>query len=424
MFKVISLALLAIVLFGVAGCSTPTVSAGVVQSGKPRVTSPSVTLPDYQALVEGNNQFAFNLYKNLGQADGNVFYSPYSISQALAMTYGGAKGATETGMASALSFTLPQDRLHATFNYLDAHLSQSGQVPSGKDVQFQFHVVNAIWGQKDYSFLPQYLDLLAQNYGAGLRVLDFIKATEASRVAINKWVEDQTANRIKDLVPPGSVNEQTRLVLTNAIYFNASWQSQFKTSNTVQGTFKALNGNGVSASMMKQSTDFRYAEGADYQAVELPYQGNQMSMVLLVPRDGSFQAFEKAMDAATVKAIVDKLQVRRVNLVMPKFSFQSSIGLKQPLTALGMGVAFTQNADFSGIDGKKDLLIQDVLHKAFVAVDEQGTEAAAATAVIVGTTSMPVTVDMTVDHPFIFLIRDISTGSIIFLGRVVNPSAG
>ncbi len=283
-------------------------------------------------------------------------------------------------------------------------------------------MVNAIWGQKGFEFLDPFLDTLAINYGAGLRILDFIQETEPSRVAINDWVSDQTEERIKDLVPPGAINDLTRMVLTNAIYFNAAWLRPFKQEATSNGPFRLLSGSEATVPMMKQIQEFRYGESTDYQAVELPYDGNKLSMVILLPRAGSFEAFEKALSAEVVSGIIGKLEVRQVTLTMPRLEFESSFGLKKALTALGMGVAFTESADFSGMTGKRDLLIQDVLHKAFVSVDEAGTEAAAATAVIVGTTSVPLPAEFKADRPFIFLIRDIPTASTIFVGRVLNPA--
>ena len=225
-------------------------------------------------------------------------------------------------------------------------------------------------------------------------------------------------------MPPGAINTLTRLVLTNAIYFNAAWQYPFQKEATSDRAFNLLNGNSVTVSMMKQTESFRYSEGVDYQAVELPYDGGELSMVILAPRTGQFDAFEKALNAGVLKGITGALATNRVALTIPKFEFESSFGLKKALTTMGMGVAFTPDADFSGIDGKRDLLIQDVLHKAFVSVDEAGTEAAAATAVIIGTTSMPPPpVELTIDRPFMFLIRDIPTGTTIFVGRVLNPTA-
>lgn len=424
MRKAVSLMLVSAMLLGLLACS-PTASGQVLQSDEPRNTSPAVDRTDLEALVAGNNAFALNLYQALRQTGGNLFYSPYSISEALAMTYAGARGETEKSMAEALDFTLSQDRLHPAFNSLDLQLKQRGQGAKGKDGEgFRLHVVNAIWGQKGYTFLEQFLDVLAQNYGAGLRILDFIGQTEQSRITINDWVSDQTEQKIKDLIPQGAINSLTRLVLTNAVYFNAAWQNPFDKNATSNGPFSLLDGSNVTVPMMKQTGSFSYAEGANYQAVELPYDGQELSMVILLPKAGQFETFEKSLDAQVVEEIIGKLQNRQVALTMPKFEYESSFGLKQALTTLGMGVAFTPDADFSGMDGKHDLLIQDVLHKAFVSVDEAGTEAAAATAVIVGITSMPAQpVEVKVDRPFIFLIRDISTGSIIFLGRVINPAA-
>jgi serpin B len=423
MKNIILLMLVSIMLLSMLGCSQA-ISGQLLQSDKPRITSPAVSETDLETLVDGNNAFAFDLYQALRQTDENLFYSPYSISEALAMTYAGARGETEKSMAEALHFTLPQDRLHPAFNSLDLQLKQRGQGAKGKDDEgFRLHVVNAIWGQKDYQFLGQFLDVLAQNYGAGLRLVDFINETEPSRITINKWVSDQTEERIKDLIPQGAINELTRLVLTNAIYFNAAWQYPFEKTTTANGPFFLLNGSNVTVPMMRQTESLRYTEGANYQAVELPYDGQELSMVILLPKAGQFEAFEQSLDAGVVTGIIDRLEGGQVALTMPKFEYEYSLGLKQALTTLGMGIAFTPDADLSGMDGKHDLLIQDVLHKAFVSVDEAGTEAAAATAVIVGLTSIPAQpVEVKIDRPFIFLIRDIATGSVIFIGRVLNPA--
>jgi serpin B len=422
MRKGIAILLVSVILLGLLGC-TSAVSGQVLQSDKPRNTSPAVDETDLTTLVDGNSAFAFDLYQTLRQNGTNLFYSPYSISEALAMTYAGAHGETEKDMAGALDFTLSQDRLHPAFNSLDLQLKERGQEAKGKDEEgFRLHVVNAIWGQKDYKFLGEFLDVLAQNYGAGLRILDFINETEQSRLAINKWVSDQTEERIKDLVPQGAIDQLTRLVLTNAIYFNAAWQYPFNENATSDGLFHLIDGSDVTAPMMKQTESFGYTEGIDFQAVELPYDGQELSMVILLPQAGQFDTFEAKLDAEFFKAIIHKLERHEMVLTMPKFEYASSFGLKQALSTLGMGVAFTTDADFSGMNGERDLFIQDVLHKAFVSVDESGTEAAAATAVIVGVTSVPVQpIEVKIDRPFIFLIRDISTDSILFIGRVLNP---
>jgi len=424
MTRIILSILVIITLLSLLGCGQ-TVSGQMLQSDKQRDTSPSVYEGDLTALIDGNNAFAFELYQVLKQTGGNLFYSPYSISEALAMTYAGARGETEKDMAEALNFTMSQDRLHPAFNSLDLQLKQRGQGAEGKNgAGFRLDVANAIWGQESYKFLAQYLDVLAQNYGAGLRIVDFIKQTEQSRVTINQWVSEQTEDKIRDLIPQGGINEMTRLVLTNAIYFNAAWLYPFNEEATSDGLFFLLDGSSVMVPMMKQTESFGYAEGTDYQAVELPYSGQELSMVILLPKAGQFEDFEDSLDAELVKAIISQLETNEVSLTMPKFEYESSFGLKQALSTLGMGVAFTPDADFSGMDGNHDLLIQDVLHKAFVSVDEAGTEAAAATAVIVGITSMPAQpTQVTINHPFIFLIRDIATGSIVFVGRVLNPAA-
>ncbi|MDP3955293.1 MAG: serpin family protein, partial [bacterium] len=293
----------------------------------------------------------------------------------------------------------------------------------GKDDKgFRLHIVKAIWGQKDYKFLPEFLDLLAENYGTGLRVLDFIKETEPSRITINKWVSDQTEERIKDLIPQGAINELTRLVLTNAIYFNAAWQYPFDKQATANGDFYLPGGSNITVPMMRKTASFGYAEGNGYQAIELPYDGRELSMVILLPEQGSFDSFEALLSSQKARNIIQEIKYRQVALSMPKFKYESSFGLKKALSSLGMAAAFTPDADFSGMNGKRDLFVHDVLHKAFVSVDEAGTEAAAATAVIVGTTSMPAEpIEVKIDRPFIFLIRDVETGTVLFIGRVLNP---
>ena len=425
MKKTVLFILTVFTLLAVVACAQPA-AASELKSDKPRQTAPPVDQSDVAAQVDGNSALAFNLYQVLKDTDGNLFYSPYSISEALAMTYGGARGETEQQMQAALQFKLPQDRLHPAFNSLDIELSKRGQGARGADDQgFRLHVVNAIWGQQGFKFTQQYLDLLAQNYGAGLRIVDYIKDAEKSRQTINQWVSDQTENRIKDLLPQGSIDSLTRLVLTNAIYFNAAWQSQFQKNATADGQFTLLNGNKVSVPMMRQMHTFGYTEGTDYQAVELPYDGNELSMVILLPKADRFKAFEAALKAQQVKDIVQNLKSSEVDLTMPRFKVESQFSLKKALASLGMPIAFSASeADFSGMDGLKDLYISDVVHKAYVNVDENGTEAAAATGVVVGTTSMPAkTYQVTLDHPFIFFIRDIQTGAILFLGRVASPGA-
>jgi serpin B len=429
--KGLMIALVIVLLLLPAMACYQQVAAELLMSDKPRETSPDVSEADLALLIEGNTAFAFDLYEALKGKDGNLFYSPHSISVALAMTYAGARGSTAEQMADTLEFLLEQDRLHPAFNWLDAELASRGEGAQGKDGEgFRLNIVNAIWGQKDYEFLSGFLDVLAENYGAGLRILDFVTEPEESRITINDWVSDQTEDRIKDLIPQGAIDALTRLVLTNAIYFNAAWEYTFDEDITADGPFYLLDGGQVTVPMMKQTEAFGYTDGEGYQAVELRYDvgelpdGKPLSMVIILPEDGQFEVFEEELQAQKVNNIIGDLQVTEVALTMPKFEFESEFSLKDTLAEMGMPVAFSGAADFSGMTGNLGLAIADVLHKAFVSLDEAGTEAAAATAVIVGETAMPAEpTEVTIDRPFIFLIRDIETGAILFVGRVMNPGA-
>lgn len=401
----------------------------LVSSGKPRLAAPAGAGQDLETLAAGNNRFALDLYQAVRGEGGNLFYSPFSISLALAMTYAGAAGETEQQMAKALHFDLPQDRLHPAMNLLDQTLESQAEKAGAEEAEdesrgFTLNIVNSLWGQNDYNFQPEFLDLLAQNYGAGLRLLDFAADAEAARQVINGWVEEQTSDRIQDLIPAGVIDALTRLVLVNAIYFNAAWALPFEPEVTQDGDFHLLDGSSVQVPMMKQVEIFPYVDGDGYQAVELPYVGRQMAMVVLLPDEGGFEQFEAALDAERLDEVVAQLSSQNMSLSLPKFEFEATLGLAGALQSLGMADAFQPGeADFSGMDGTRDLFIQDVLHKAFVAVDEEGTEAAAATAVVVGVTSMPAEpIEVTIDRPFIFLIRDIETGSILFIGRMLNPA--
>jgi serpin B len=424
MRKLLIVLVAALVVSALAGSQLAQPAAGeVLKSDKPRITEPAVDRGDVALLVEGNSAFAFELYQQLRDKEGNLFYSPYSISLALAMTYAGARGETAEEMAATLQFLLEQERLHPAFNWLDAELASRGQGAQGKDGKgFRLNIVNAIWGQKDYAFLSEFLDVLAENYGTGLRMLDFVMEAEKCRHVINDWVSDQTEGCIKDLIPPGAIGELTRLVLTNAIYFNAAWEHPFDKGATTNGPFYLLDGRQVAVPMMRQTESFGYAKGEGYQAVELPYDGGELSMIILVPEAGQFGVFEAGLQSQQADAIIKSLRRTQVSLTMPKFEFESAFSLRDTLAVMGMPVAFSDAADFSGMTGNPELCISDVLHKAFVAVDESGTEAAAATAVVMELTSIPESpVQVTIDRPFVFLIRDIETGAILFVGRVLNP---
>ena len=407
------------------GCAGPA-KADVLRSDKPRL-APDAADVNMADLVVGNSAFAFDLYQALRHGgDENLFYSPYSISLALSMTYAGARGETEQQMADTLRFALPQEQLHRAFNGLDLALARRGEGGEDDDEgRFQLNIANSIWGQRGYEFLETFLDLLAEHYGAGLRTLDFEQAPEEARVTINEWVSNQTEERIKDLIPPGLIRPLTRLVLANAIYFNAAWSNPFEEGLTQDGAFTLLDGGQVTVPMMRQTERMRYAEGERVRAVELTYKGSEMAMVVLLPEAGHFEQFERSLDTEQVAAIVAALEPSHVALSMPKFEFESEFALGKVLQEMGMEDAFSGTvADFSGMDGTRRLSIGAVVHKAFVAVDEAGTEAAAATAVIMVESAAPAApVEVTVDRPFVFLIRDLETGAILFVGRVVDPGA-
>ncbi len=428
MKKLIVLANFIIILTLLAACATPGGSGGqqsVIQSDKPRDTQPNASDSDLQQLAADNRAFAFSLYQQFRGTDGNLFYSPHSISVALAMAYAGARNQTAAEMRRALHFTLPDTSLHPAFNALQQALAEREKSKTNaKDTNFRLNVVNALWGQKDYTFLSAYLDLLSQNYGAGMRLLDFKADPEAARQVINQWVAQQTADKIKDLIPPSALDQATTLVLTNAIYFNAEWLYQFNPSSTAPAPFHVLDGSQVSVPMMHISEQFGYYQGDGFTMVELPYTGSQVSMILVVPDQGKFSQIEQGLSAGQWDAAVKGLKHTQVNLALPKFTFTSQFSLNDALSRSGMPVAFQPDqADLSGMDGSKNLFISNVLHKAFISLDENGTEAAAATAVVVGVTSMPAEpVNLTIDRPFLFAIQDKPTGEILFLGRVVDPA--
>ncbi len=396
-----------------------------MKSTAPYDDSPVVSTDDLDELAAGNTAFALDMYQQLRtEVQDGLFFSPYSISVALAMTYAGAENQTETQMADTLHFTLPEERLHPAFNAVNLALNARGQGAAGQDGEgFRLNVVNSIWGQVGYPFLESFLDVLAVNYAAGLRLLDFVAAADASRVVINDWVELQTEDRIQDLLPEGSITTDTRMVLVNAVYFNAAWLSQFEPEMTQDGAFNTLSGQTVQVPMMRQTASFGQVDGEGFIAVDLLYDGEELSMLLIVPDEGQFETIEAGLTAEQISGILTRLTPQRVDLTMPKWTLEpDGISLSQMLATLGMPDAFSpMAADFSGMDeGHADLHISDVVHKAFVSVDEAGTEAAAATAVIIGVTSLPPS--LTIDRPFIYLIRDVETKTILFMGRVTDPS--
>jgi serpin B len=419
--------LLAIVLL-IPACTVTRAKAQEIHSKLPRDLSPQVTDADLAALVSGNSDFAFALYRQISSQDGNLFYSPYSISIALAMTYAGAQDQTAGQMAEALHFTLPEARLHPAFNKLALELESRSKVEDLDPGQaFQLSVANSLWGQSGFHFEKAFLDVLAQNYAAGMRLVDYKKDAEAARLAINDWVSQSTNQKIKDIIPKGELDTLTRLVLANAVYFKAAWQYPFELDATQPGAFHLMDGSSVDVSMMRATKNLSSMQGDGFRSVELPYVGWSLSMWIILPDAGRFRAVESRLNAGILDSIEEARASRIVHLTMPKFKFEWSTGLVDGLKALGMGDAFDrERADFSGMTGGRDLYIKQVLHKTFISVDEKGTEAAAATVVIAAPTAPGPSNEMefTMDRPFIFLIRDNPTGTILFVGRVMNPAAG
>ena len=382
-----------------------------------------VLADDIASVVKSDKAFALDMYRQLENGPGGIAFSPYSISTALAMTYAGAAGNTEIQMANVLHINLG----HAEFHQASGDLAKTIEADA-KTGGYEFSIANSLWVQTGYGLQKDFLDVLADKYGAAPREVDFASNPEAQRLIINNWVEDKTKTRIKDLIAQGMLTDLTRLVLVNALYFKGNWVSKFDPATTVDGDFYPGNGGKAKSRLMNQTKDFRYYEDSDIQALELPYAGEKFSMVVLLPRSPDLAALEKDLTAGKLDQYLSGLSSMKVDVTLPKFKAEAGFVLNEKLEALGMPDAFDQNlADFRGMDGKKDLYIGYVIHKAFVEVDENGSEAAAATAVVMdildrGPMDEPPPKVFRADHPFIFLIRDNETGSILFMGRVMDPA--
>jgi len=401
-------------------------SGDLAVSNKPRQASPQTPDADLKTLSGDNNAFALDLYHALpDKTPQNLVFAPYSISQALAMTFAGANGKTASQMAQVLHFTLTPQRLHPAFNALDLSLQKTAS--SDNPDQFQLKIANSLWGQTGYPFLSDFLDLLAENYGAGMHLTDYSNAPEPSRLAINQWVSEQTNNKIKDLLAQGVITPDTRLTLVNAIYFNAHWVYPFEHNETHLADFTHLDGSKTQVPFMSPANklDLQYTRGTNYQAVELPYKGDEVAMTLIVPNEGHFYDVQSSISAAWLNDCWAQMKSQQVNLGMPKFKFETSLGLSEVLGGMGMQDAVNRSAaDFSGMDGRHDLYIGAVVHKALIALDEDGTEAAAATAVIMKPeAALPRAnvVPLIIDRPFFFIIHDTHNQSILFMGQVVDP---
>jgi serpin B len=400
--------------------ATPIQSVPETQkSSLARDSNPSASASDMTAVAAANTDFAFKLLPKVTEADANMVFSPYSVTQAMAMAAAGAKGNTLAGIEQALAFPYAQSRFLPALNAVDQKLR--AKAAAGP----QLNIVNDIWAQKGYAMQPAYLDSLAVNFGAGVHLVDYQGATEAARTSINDYIATQTKQKITNLLPQGSVNTLTRVVLTNAIWFKADWLAQFSASNTGPRTFHAKSGD-KTLQFMARAGQIDYASGNGWQAVDLPYTGDKLSMMVVLPDEGKMDAVIAQMNGAKVAEMAGALKARPVVLSLPKFKFTASASLGPALQGFGASDAFTPGlADFSGMNGNRELSISGVVHKAFVAVDEKGTEAAAATGVVVGVTSVPVSppdeIRFTADRPFLFVIRDRETGLVIFVGKVMLP---
>jgi len=374
-----------------------------------------VPATDAATLSRDNAAFAVALYQQLRPQPGNLVFAPASISLAMAMTYAGAAGQTATQMADAMHFTLPPAALHPAFDALDLAL----QSRHAGDGTFELSFANAVW-DGGAGLLPSFLDTLATNYGAGVRHVDFADAGRA-QAAINGWVSDQTHGRIANLLHDGDITPQTALYLTNAVWFQADWTLPFA-ANSPAGTFHASTGD-VTVPLMRGQDQAQLWQGSGYRAASLGYAGNAVSFVALMPDDGTLDAFEAALTPeALARMFKEDASVATVGaLSLPRFAFAQRVVLKDALAALGMTDAFLSGtADFSGINGQHDLFISRVIHQATIAVNEKGTEAAAATAVGIVRKSAPLS-SLVIDRPFLFFIRDDATGALLFAGRVTNP---
>jgi len=374
-----------------------------------------------KSVVDANTTFVVDLYQREHGNPGNLFFSPYSISTALAMTYAGARGQTATQMAQVLHFNLPEAQVHSAFSSLIGQINELGQ---GKELSLS--IANSLWCQKSYHFIDSFLKLARDSYFAEARLVDFIHQTEPTRLEINSWIEQKTQDKIRDLLQPGDLTPATRLVLCNAIYFKGNWASQFKTNATHTEPFFTAPDQKVDTPLMSQTEKIRSKQFDDFAIFALPYSDNELSMIIVLPKAvAGLAAIESKLGQLPEwLTALDQASEDKAQIFLPRFKLTRRLQLSHDLAAMGMHDAFGPKADFSGMTGTHDLCISEVVHQAFVDVNEQGTEAAAATAVIMKSLAVianPIPV-FRMDHPFLFLIRENKTGSILFLGRLADPS--
>jgi serpin B len=427
-----TLAILLIVFAGCTGTAPVQPVSPTVEKTPVGQTPLPVALTDAgstKAVADANNRFAFDLYSRLAKdneyTSSNIFFSPFSLSSALAITYEGARGNTADEIRSVFYLPMNDTMRKEGFSGLNAGINSG-------DPGYTLRTANALWAEKTYPFLTEYINTAERSYGANITNLDFKSHPEDSRITINTWVENKTEDRIKDLIPAGVIDPMTRLVITNAIYFKGDWVKQFDKNKTTDADFRTAPGKTVKVPMMERTDEdaiYLYAENGDLQMLSMPYEhttGKELSMVVLLPKADNLTTTEASLSADTLSVLQQSATSRRVMVYFPKFTLKTKYSLPDMLGAMGMPTAFTGNADFSGMDGTKNLLISDVIHQAFVDVNEEGTEAAAATAVVMKLAAAPANPEpvpvFRADHPFIFLIQDDETGAILFIGRVVNPA--
>jgi len=415
-------ALLSLVM-ALSACAPASSTGGDIALARADVPRASAAPADAAAAGTSISALGLDLYRAVANGKTNVVLSPASVALALAMARAGARGQTAAEM-DAVMRGLAADEHAAWLNALDQALaSRSGTFKddSGQDLPVALRIANAPFAQKGMPLEPAYLEALASRFGAGLRLVDYVAATEGARKLINGWVDGETEHRIPELLVPGVLTTDTRLTLVNAIYLKAPWLTPFPADSTTAGAFKRADGSIVDVPLMQATAAMRYAAGTGWQAVEIPYIGESLAMTVIVPDD--LATFEQALTADGLAAITGTLAETQVSLTFPKFSIETKAELGEVLAALGMPSAFDGRADFGGITTAERLVISNVIHQANIDVDEKGTEAAAATAVVMRATAMPAEpVSLRVDRPFLFALRDVPTGAILFLGRVADPS--
>jgi serpin B len=408
----------------VAGCFSP--SSPFSTGTRPSPADAQVDPADLEAVVAGNSDFAFDLFHQLGREDGNLVFSPYGITQVLAMTHAGAAGSTAQQIAEVLHLGLPQVRRHAArgglARVLDSRNRTEVDAATGEEtISVQMEVANAPWVQRGFRIKRPYVEALHRRYDTDVKLLDFEMAPESARKAINDWVRRETREKIKEAAPAGIINQATRLVLANAVYLDAVWQFPFEVLSTTDAPFFLLDGDQIEVQMMRQSMDFRYMAGVGFQAIDLHYEGGELSMLIVVPDRGNLVEFVSSFDTARFDRIRGALAPETVWLMLPRFEIKSDLPLSRQLHAMGMLDAFGPEAGLSGITNEA-LFISEVLHKAYLRANESGTEAAAVTLEI-GESGIPTEpVELSVDRPFLFLVYDRDTGTILFMGRVLDPT--